>query len=109
MPSGRSTVTGFRLTVKFFSTVRKLRGKSLNRSSVSPILLRSRVPWYAVPGASGLAGLKTRVRLSAHSASPFTAGVKLKRPCVRVRLAVAANSGVRTTWSVPLAGTVPEV
>ena len=101
VPVRKVTVTGLMVTVKFFSTVRKIRGKKRKRSSTCPSLLRSRVPWYDVPGDSGLEGLKTSVMSSAHSVVPFTAGLKEKSPCVRVRSTVAANSGVKTTCTVP--------
>jgi hypothetical protein len=72
---GEVNCNGIEVDGEVFLHGAEAEGEELKRSSVSPILLRSRVPWYAVPGASGFAGLKTSVRLSAHSASPFTAGV----------------------------------
>jgi hypothetical protein len=81
------------LTVKFFSTVRKRSGKKRKRSSTCPSLLRSRVPWNEVPGSSGFEGLKTSVTSSAHSVVPLIAGLKEKRPWVRLRSAVQRTPG----------------
>ena len=45
LPVRKVNGKGLRLTVKFFSMVRKDRGKKRKRSSTVPSLLMSSVPW----------------------------------------------------------------